>query len=299
MSGNNIIRLGVDNSNATITNRSIDFELVNALPFINNSGDYEVYIKKCEIPIGKDLALYKGRNPIYVTLEATDKNNKPAIFGDDLFRTFSIGDSFTKVADIVNGLNKKIYDQIEPAYQWCRFIASPGDKIDFEVVNHENASKMKVWIDVTLKDLLEELPLEGAQWIQGLEYFEMFSPKPVNQVYTQDVSKFKNFINLKKFRLYSDLPTEPYWLYDQTNGTMIQSRLLGDITFNSVEMLGNSNLIYLANPYSYCSLVASGPISRFKLNIMAYYGNGLEAYCTLDRGSYTNIELVFERKFKN
>ena len=298
MSGNNIIRLGVDNSNSTINDSTIEFNLINNTAFIDNSVDYEVYIRKCEIPISKDLPLFVSREPLYVTLEATDKNDKPAIFGDDLFRTFSIGNSFTSVMDVVNALNAKVFNQIEQPYQWCRFTFLSNHRIGFEVVNASVAYKMKVWVDSMLEDLLEDLPITGDLYFQGHAYKEMISPKPTNASYEQQESKMKNFVNLKNFRLYSDLPTEPYWLYDQVNGTTVESSLLGEITFNSKEMSENTNILYIPNVYSYNSMRDVGQITKFRLNVMAYYANGMEVPCTLQKNNYTSIALVFERKFK-
>ena len=63
MSGNNIIRLNVDNSNQSSSEKPLEFNLINTTTFVDNSIDYEVYIEKCEIPISKSLPNYRSRTP--------------------------------------------------------------------------------------------------------------------------------------------------------------------------------------------------------------------------------------------
>lgn len=297
MSGNNIIRLNVDNSNTSNSETPLEFNLINTIPFVDNSSDYEVYIEKCEIPIAKSLPIYKGRTPLKLVLEATDKDNKPAVFGTDLFLYYDLGTSFSSVKQLMETINAKIYDQLEEAYRWCYFSVQES-RITFHVVNHAVSSKVKIWLDSSLEGLLEDLPVEGIEYIQGGEYIELVTYKPENMDYVQGESKAKNFVNLKTFRLYSSLPTESYWLYDQVAGTMVQSNLLGEVIFNSKEMVDNVNLLYIPNVFRYSSMTDAGSIQKFSLKIYAYYFSGLEEPCTLDKNSYTSITLVFERKEK-
>ena len=298
MSGNNIIRLNVDNSNQSNSEKPLEFSLVNTASFVDNSIDYEVYIEKCEIPISKNLPIYKSRTPLKLVIEATDKDDAPSIFPyGELFLEYNLGSSFKNVRELVSVINDKIYNQIDSGHQWCYFSVD-NSKLSFNVTNAAVSSKMKIWLDSSLEGLLENLPCGGYEYIQGHEYLEMISPKPVDQVYSQDESMAKNFVNLKAFRLYSTLPTEAYWLYDQVLGTMVQSNLLGEVIFNSKEMVDNVNLLYIPNVFRYSSMTDAGSITKFSLKVNAYYFSGLEEPCTLDKNSYASITLVFERKEK-
>lgn len=298
MSANNIIRLNVDNSNQGSSEKPLEFNLINTTTFVDNSIDYEVYIEKCEIPISRGLPIYRSRTPLKLVIEATDKADAPAIFPyGEAFLEYDLGSSFTNVRELVSVINEKIYNQIDTAHQWCYFSVD-NSKLSFNVTKHAAASKMKIWLDSSLEGLLEGLPCGGFGYIQGYEYIEIVSPKPADLTYSQEESMVKNFVNLKTFRLYSTLPTEAYWLYDQVLGTMVQSNLLGEVIFNSKEMVDNENLLYIPNVFRYSSMTDAGSITKFSLRVVAYYFSGLEEPCTLDKNSYASITLVFERKNK-
>ena len=298
MSGNNIISVTLDNSNITSRERVLDFNIDNGQrPLVDNSFDYEAYIKKAEIPISKTLPLYNGRQPLKLTLEATDKDNKPLFFGEELFVTFDLGSSFTSLEQLVRVINDKLVTQLGTFY-WCRFEILDSSRLAFVVSDHTKTPLIRVWMDTYLEGLLEELPVAGSTTIQGHEYVEMISPKPENKSYEQAESMMKNFINLKAFRLFTSIPIEQHWIYDQNTGQLVGENMIGEVTFNSREMVGNSNLLYIPTIYNYNSLTDAGTISKVRLNVMAYYASGLYQPTTLDKGSYTSITVVFDRKVK-
>ena len=188
---------------------------------------------------------------------------------------------------------------LQPAYRWCTLEATEDGKIIFKVTNIDNAPKTKIWIDGMFFNTFQELPHRNeSELIQGHEYFEMYSPKTENANYTQTKSFFADILNLKSFRIYSTIPTEAFWLYDQAQGTMVKSDLLTEIVYNTKEMTGNTNLLYIPSVFRRSSMTDAGEIASFRLWITAYYFNGREVHLTMDRNAYVSITLVFERKEK-
>ena len=299
MSGNNIIHFNVDNSNLSSTSKTVSFNIINSIPVVSNSNDYEIFIEKCEIPISKNLPLIVSVRDVKITLEATDKDDKDPIFGLGLFHTTTISRQFKNLQQILNEINNVIYNQLGPTFQWCRLSTTDGKTITMTVTNAARSEKTKIWIDGMFFNLFNELPVTNDGFIyQEFEYFQLDNPKPIDNVYTQDESYTSDVFNLKAFRLRSSLPTEPWWLYDQTKGTMEPSDLLGDIIYNNKEMIGNANELYTPFNMRKCSLTDAGPISNFTLRVFAYYFNGIEIPIALERDAYFFIALCFERKFK-
>ena len=299
MSGNNIIRFNVDNYNISATTKIGEFSIVNSKPIIDNPNDYEVFIEKSEIPISKKLPLIVSVRDVKITLEATDKDDKDPIFGDSLFYTTTISRQFKNLQQILDEINNVIYNQLGPTFQWCRLSTTDGKTITMTVTNAARSEKTKIWIDGMFFNLFNELFATNEGFIyQGDEYFQLDDPKGVDAVYTQNETYLGDVFNLKAFRIRTSLPTEPYWLYDRTSGSMEPSDLLGDIIYNNKQMVGNSNVLYTPFVMRHCSLTKAAPIASFTIRIFAYYFNGVEIPIELDRDTYLSITFCFERKFK-
>lgn len=300
MSGNNIIRLNVDNSNNTGGTKVVGFNIEkNSQAFVDNAFDYEVYINKCEIPISADTPLLWPTTPYQITLEATDKDDKDPIFGDGLTVTFTLSEKLKNVEQIVSEIDDIIYNNITAPFQWCYLSSIDGRRLSLHVTKHVNSSKMRIWFDEGLMNLFKELPTRNpGMSFQGREHFEIFSLKNADFVYNQTGFYDRDLYNLKTFRIFSSLPTEAYWLYDQVKGTMVASDLLGEIIYNTKEVTGISNLIYIPTVFNRNSMTNAGEIKSFNLYVHAYYSNGNVVKLEMGRDEYVSISLVFERKFK-
>ena len=299
MSGNNIIHLNLDNSNVTSSTKNVAFNIVNTKNFIDNAFDYEVYIEKSEIPFPKDLPYVVSNNPVSIVLEATDKNDKDPIFGNELFKTFQLPREYHDLPSIIEAINSVIYDKLTEAYRWARLSTEDNRIMSLSVMNAASAPKTKIWIDGMFTSLFEEIPRDNIDtYIQGHQYFELVSYKDINHVYTQSRSYMAEIVNLKTFRLYSTLPTESYWLYNQNTGDMVPSNLFGEVIYNSKEMYGNTNLLYIPYIFKPNSMTDAGAISKFEVWCTAYYFNGREIPLTMTRNTYFSITFTFERKVK-
>ena len=297
MSGNNIIRLNVDSYNTERTPKPLTFNLINTRPFVDDSENYEVYLEKGEVPISKSLPMYLGRKPLKLLLEATDPNNKPQVFGNEKFLEYELGDSFRNIQELLTAINLRL--GWEDPYHWC-YLSVKDDLITMSTLaTGVGFEKVKIWIDGYLEGLFEGLHIGQELVHNNHTYLELVNPKPDNDVTTtQKESRLAKFINIKSFRVYSTLPTEHYWLYDQATNEMLPSTLLGDMTFNSVAMAGNDNLLYIPSAFRFNSLTNAGSISRFSLRFTTYYSCGLELDCVLDKYGYASLTFVFSRKEK-
>lgn len=301
MSGNNIIRLTLDNSNITGTPKPIGFNIVNTSnPFVSNAVDYEVFLEKCELPIPKDLPLVVSDSPVKITFEATIKLDKDPIFHpDSLFHHMELPREYRTLTELASAINEKLSLLSEP-YRWCTLTVDTNDRLVFEVTNHLVAAKTRIWVDGMFLSAFEDMSGVGdeARMIQGHEYFELVNPQPADKPYGQSKNHFVDVCNLKAFRLYSSLPTEAHFLFDQVRGTIVQSNLWAEIIYNTREMIGNTNILYIPSIFKRCSMTDAGEISSFTVLVCAYYANGREVQLRMDRNSYVSITMVFERKEK-
>lgn len=299
MSGNNIIRLILDNSNVRATPKQVSFDLINSHNFVDNASDYEVYVEKSEIPFPKTLPFLVSGSEVRIVLEATDKVDKDPIFGEDLFKVFTLQREYRDLRAIASAINEVIYNQLGSGYQWARLTTDDNKILSLVVTNSANAGKTKIWIDSMFHTLFEELPRFNEDTnLFGNEYFELVSLKETDHTYKPTNSYITDIFNLKSFRFYTSLPSEPTWLYEQVPGTMVKSSLIGEVVYNSKEMTGNTNLLYIPNVFRHSSLTDAGPIARFQVTCSAYYFNGHEIPLTMDRNTYFSMTITFVRKIK-
>lgn len=295
----NIIRLNLDNCNFTNRQKEVGFKIVNTDNILNNAEDYELCIEKADIPIEKNLPLFNWHNDIRITLEAMDKTEKDPIFvGDSVTVSFSLPRQFSSLKEIASEINKIIYSKLSETYRWAYLSTEDDEKITLRVENQNQISKTRIWIDGVFSDLFTGFVENNGRVVQGVESFQLFPPKPTDGSYTQSKGHLEDFFNLKTFRVYSSLPTTPFWLYDQESGTMVKSNLVGEIIFNAKDMIGNKNLLYIPFVFRQTSMLDAGSISKFDLWVHAYYSNTMEQPVTMGKNGYVSVTFAFSRKNK-
>lgn len=301
MSGNNIIRLNLDRSNVSSTPKPLEFNIINTIPFVNNSSDYEVFVEKAEIPISENLPLFVSDGPIMLTFELTDKDDKDPIFdsSENLFYHVNLAREYRSMKELVDAINTAL-SLLSVDYRWCTLSVDNEDRLIFTVTNYLVAPKTKIWVEGAFFSAFQGMSgvRNDGHFIQQHEYFELYNPTEINKPYTQSVSYFYELVNLKSFRIFTTLPTESFWLFDHNNQTMVPSNLLTEVVYNSKQMVGNNNLIFLPQINRKSSCTDGRDISKFRLWVSAYYYSGREIILQMDRGTYFSTTLVFERKVK-
>ena len=294
----NNIPLDLESYNYETIPKLVEFKIYHDYPFVPNASDYEVYVKSAEIPISKTLPVYLSTNDMSVFLEATDKDNKSPIFPQDkLFLGLSLGDKIASVAQFCDKLNQTALYPLGENHMWCKFFAS-DHKMVMEVIPGIRHDLTKIWIDMELYPFFEGLPRRSPDTtIMGVKCFELYSQTNPGDpwTYTQPQTMVPTVANLKSFTLLSTLPIAPHHDYNQNRGEMTPTAEVGSVIYNSKEMMGNVNLIYIPQLYDHVSLLSSGDIRNIRVWVIAHYATGVDLPVYMDQGGYVKLKLRFKR----
>lgn len=109
---------------------------------------------------------------------------------------------------------------------------------------------------------------------------------------------FPLFFNLKGIRLYSTLPTTGSIIYKESHsqGTSNSTQpLLMSITYNSMQMYNNKNLIYIPSTLFNVELSSSTSTQRFEITPKYFYADGSEEDIFLDPLEYASLTITFDQ----
>ena len=305
MSGEeDIIRAVFDNYNNTTRPKELEFITSSLTSVIDRPGDYHVTIEKLEVPINnKFMPIDNDTEPFRFCIFSDDKGASPKLpFGPHYYSFegpfYSVDDFLKKINDVILkdlGLGQFVLEE-ENDEKWIYFLANSDDFPLFELYT--------MYFDLRMVDLLSfEYNLNDSIVNNGVDYvkfnevksFSVPSPQFIFKT-KQQTFTFPKFYKLKSIRVFTDLPIDYTFMYDMQSRGLSKQALLGEVSYNSMQMYKNSNLLYIPNIFRYVSLTNSSSVDAFRIWFRYIYANGGQNVCFLDVNEYCSITIAFKRK---
>lgn len=170
--------------------------------------------------------------------------------------------------------------------------------VDLSVASEYN--QLKIYFDPKLQRLFEA-EYDQADKIGELSRLNIvkdFTNVPGKVTSFRLGYTFPLFFNLKGIRLYSTLPTTGSIIYKESHsqGTSNSTQpLLMAITYNSMQMFNNKNLIYIPSTLFNVVLNSSTSTQRFEITPKYFYADGSEEDIFLDPLEYASLTITFDR----
>ena len=295
------IRVIFDNYNNTNNPRELQF-ITNSLDdILVNTDEYLVTIEKTEIPINSQfMPINNDTTPYHFAIFSDDKSVGALLpFG---LHKYKIEGPYFSVDELLKQLN----DVILKVLGMGTFTVNDEEYITF-TVDSDNFPKFEfyyIYFDARLRNLLTfNFNLSDTISYDGIELAKfnevtVFTPSSPRVVvnYVQKSFTFADFFKLKSIRVYTDLPLVQTLVNDEQTRSVIRENILGDITFNSLQMYRNKNLIYLPDIFRYYSMYQVQNLNTFRIWFRYKYANGEKRAVYMRPDEYCSIIIAFKRK---
>lgn len=295
-------RVSIDNYNDTNNPRHLIMKTISRTPIISNTIDYTVTIEKMEIPINNEFA----------PINATRIPFKFAIFNEDKFHaTIPYGIQYYQINGpiySVEGFLKDLNDIVLKVYglgqfilradKYITFVYNKADKPKFEnfKIYFENKMRKLFTFSYDLEDRI--IAPDSTEYFFLKLVTDFSSGETGSQVLVQDKFTFPKFYTLKSIRIYSDLPTIPFKICDMTRKELVDSNLLAEVIFNSMENYDLENLIYVPTVIRFSSMLNVPVINTLEISFNFKYSDGQEYSIFLDSLEYASATLCFTPETK-
>jgi hypothetical protein len=305
-----IVRVNLDNYNNTNDNKILNFAATSAKSILNDTNEYYVTIEKLEIPVnGENMIINSDETPynlmIFNDVKVEDLIIPGLSFGPNWF---NFNGPFYSVQQFLDKLNDFILKKPLPL-TLGQFILNKNSNneyvIQFQYNKLDNSSfgNLFLYIDKRLEKLLNfNMDYNDTTTNLGIKYTKVnivteytTGPNEIVKI-NQNKLTYANFFNLKSIRVYSNLPTDGYVVYDMSNKIMNTSNLLCETIFDSLSMFDISNYIYIPTQFRHTSMYNSNSINYFELTFKLKYADGKEYDIILNPNTYASITLAFFKK---
>lgn len=270
---------------------------------ISNTEEYNVCLRKMEVPINsKFMPINSTTDPFAVIIFNEYKPEDRAIPGLEYgINTFAIPGPIASVPEFLKQLNDIVFKKPSPVQ--LGFFDTDKDGIFTYNYNAQFANEhdmIKIYFDPKLQRLFP-FEYDSADQITTCSRFKAVndytpSASASSRIVTAKSFTWPLFYNLKAIRIYTSLPITGHFLFSKAARTYDQKPLLADITFNSMQMYNNTNLIYQPNNFTYCSMNGMNTLRDFDLKFKYFYADGTEEDVSLDSLDYASATVSFEKK---
>lgn len=299
MMDSKIQRVNIDHYNNTGYTYPLSLGSAKNEEFINQPENYQVVVEKLEVPVnGPNMPINNDETPFTIIIFNESKTIPDLPYG---VNTFTFNGPFYSVDDFLRKVNDITQKRLSAYTSFGQFILE--DKVIKYVRNNEydgDYNIFKLYFDGRLMNLLT-FPYDTTDVVNvaGVKAYRFnlvtepaATPYKITSV-TESRSTFSLFFTLKAIRVYSDLPTIPYKVYNMTNKTLEDNNLLTEVIFNSVENYNESNLIYIPTVFRHSSMSNAESLRNIHLSFRYKYANGEEKAIMIEPFQYSSITIAF------
>ena len=299
-----IIPVTFTNYNDTNVTRLLTMEAFVGESILPKASDYQVCVRDLEVPINnKSMPINSTRQSFQVIIFNEYKTVDLVIPELDYgINVFEIPGPIMSVASFIKSLNDIVFKKASPVELGYFFLREEDNAILYRYnAQHANEHDMiKIYFDNKLQTLFDFDYdfVDTAMGLPRLKIVKDFTPTPSTEVreVASNSFTFPRFYNIKGVRVYSNLPTPGHRIYAQSSFPYSNiAPLLTTISYNSMQMYQNTNLIYIPTTLLYNSLTSDNPLARFSLRFAYLYADGTEEPIVLAPLDYAKMTITFER----
>lgn len=301
-----IIPVTFTNYNDTNSTRLLSLETNSNSELLASASDYRVCLRHLEVPIngsgmpinstagGYGVSIFNEYKPIDLVIPGL-------AYG---VNHFTIPSPIISVEGFITSLNNIVFKKASPV-QLGYFELQEDNSILFryDAQYADEHDMIKIYFDAKLQKLFafdyDQADKIGDKARFKAVYSYIPSASGVVNVVEVKASRFTFplFFNLKGVRVYTDLPIPGTRIYAKSATPYSNiSPLLTTISYNSMQMYNNSNLIYIPSTLFFNSLTSESPLNGFNLRFAYLYADGSEEPVTLGPLEYASATLSFEKE---
>lgn len=298
-----IVPVTLNDYNDTNGKKTLILAMNSKTNIVYNTEEYNVCLRKMEVPINsKFTPINSISDPFTVIVYNEYKAVDLVIPGLDYgINIFQIAGPITTVPDFVKKLNDIIFKKPEPLQLGFIDIDTNGNFSYVYNAQYANEHDMiKIYFDPKLQRLFD-FNYDQTDKINICSRFKAVTnytstPEASSRIIPAKTFTFPLFYNLKAIRVYTSLPISGHFIFSKAEKTYDQKSLLADITFNSMQMFNNANLIYQPANFVYCSMNGVNTLRDFDLRFKYFYADGTEEDVVLDTLDFASATISFEKK---
>lgn len=274
---------------------------------LSNPQDYDVTIEKAEIPISQ-IPLDILEHPLRIIIDYPKDLPAHATLqpGENYFEIsgayYSIHEFLEKVNVIMSTVGGSFgFKQLDN--RQSRILYKFGDASDRASL----AQGIEIYFERGIKELLEgfetlysEMPpgyLGETATFFKLDWVGYLGSNPGVVLTEQPRYLLSRFFGFKSVRIFSNLPTIPYYIFDQVTSKVAKTNMLSEIVLNSDDYSeGLLNTLYIPAAFRYTQMTGSLELSTFRIWFYIHYRNGKDHRLKIAPNEYLSLTLAFLKR---
>lgn len=308
MSLTRIQRINIDSTDFKFNNSNVSLLVSLPNPIVKVPSEYNVVVEKAEIPISR-IPLNVIREPYTIMIDYPPSMPDHPVLEKKL-NVFTFSGAYYTVSEFLGMVNKIINDDLQPGVSCGGFSLNSDLRIEYKFGDPTQRSGMAagitVWFDSRLKYLLDGIPglfsaTPDTSLSSTLEMYELDWAGylgAVSGVVLKPQAEYllPRLFGFKSIRIFSDLPTTPYAIYDPVTSKTKYSDLLTEIMMDSQNYVqGRTNQLYIPQNYVFSELNGVTELKSFKVWFRIHYKNGYDHPLEVEPSEYVSLTLSFHK----
>jgi hypothetical protein len=305
-------RLNVDGMNKTSEVKSADITNHTSDIILRYPQDYDITVEKAEIPISQ-VPMDVIEKPYRIIIDyPKDLPPHPTLQPGENY--FEVGGSYFTISEFLGKVNAIINNNIGPSITGGSFgfkkLDGRNSRILYKFGDASDRAALAIGVEIYfergIRELLDGFPTLYEEMPFGyLGETEKFFKLNWNQylgsetgvvLSEQPYYMLTRFYGFKSVRIYSNMPTLPYKVFDQDTNTLRNTNMLTEIVLNSDDYPdGYGTTLYIPNVYRQTEMTGTQALSSFNLWFYIHYRNGVDVRLNMAPNEYLSVTLYFTR----
>lgn len=305
-------RLNVDGMNKTSMVKPADITNYSNATIISYPKDYDVTVEKAEIPISQ-VPMDVIEKPYRIIIDYP-KNLPPHPTLQPGENYFEVGGSYYTIPEFLGKVNEIINHNIGPTVTGGSFGFKQQEGRDSRILykfgDAGDRAALSVGVEIYfergIRELLDGFPTLYEEMPFGYlgeteKFFKLNWPQYLGSetgvvLTEQPYYMLTRFYGFKAVRIFSNMPTQPYKIFDQDNNTLRDTNMLTEIVLNSDDYPnGYGTTLYLPNVFRQTEMTGTQALASFNLWFYIHYRNGMDVRLNMAPNEYISLTLYFER----